>query len=215
MHGLTDEELRVLKPLNTPVKIQDFLDTLKMNFEPRGDTCMSPRVVLRKREAHCIEGAMLACVALRLNGQKPLVMDLSAGNGDYDHVVALFRRHGMWGCASKTNHAVLRYREPVYASPRELAMSFFHEYTDDKGRKTLRTYSDPIDISKLDHRGWMTSEKDVWFVPTHLIRAKHHQILSRAQLSGLRKADPIEIRVGRVTEWNDPKRRKKHYVPLK
>ena len=118
------EELKTLKRLDSPAKIQDFLCRLRYN--PK-DTCFSPRMVLRKRCCHCVEGAMLAAAALRLNGRKPLLVDLTASRRDLDHVIAVFRENGKWGAISKTNHAVLRYREPVYTSIRELAMSFFHE----------------------------------------------------------------------------------------
>jgi hypothetical protein len=126
MYNLSASELRQLKKLSTPAKIQDFLNTLPFNFELDGDTCQSPRQVLRSGTAHCLEGAMLAALALRLQGHKPLLMDLKSINGiDDDHVAALFKLRGRWGCITKTNHAVLRYREPIYLNLRELAMSFF------------------------------------------------------------------------------------------
>jgi len=208
MHGFNDRELKVLKKLDSPRKIQGFLDTLRKNFEPDGDSCMSPRVVLRKGCCHCIEGAMLACAAMRLHGRKPLVVDLTASNRDFDHVIAVFKENGKWGAISKTNYAVLRYREPVYNSVRELVMSYFHEYTDSGGRKTLRSYSDPVDLSKLDRTGWMTSEKDVWKVPDHLVKVRHHSILNRSQIARLRRADPIEIKAGKLLEWKQGKKRK-------
>ncbi|MEY4744471.1 MAG: hypothetical protein RL272_416 [Candidatus Parcubacteria bacterium] len=199
--GFTAAESKTLRRLDSPAKIQDFLDAMPMNFCRRGDTCMSPRRVLRERRAHCLEGAMLAAAALRLHGRPPLVMDLEATDDDDDHVVALFRERGRWGAISKTNHAVLRYREPAYRSVRELAMSYFHEYFLDDGRKTLRRYSDPVDLSKFDRRGWMTDEDDVWYVERHLYRVRHAPILTRAGLSALRPADPIEIRAGKIADW--------------
>ena len=125
MLGLEKKELKILRELNTPVKIQEFLNQMKINFEENGDTCMSPRMVLKNRKCHCIEGAMLAALALQINGEKPLVVDLTANNYDDDHVIAVFKKNNKWGAISKTNHAVLRYREPVYNSIRELIMSFF------------------------------------------------------------------------------------------
>src|SRR4030042_2339270 len=110
------QELKLLKKLDTPVKIQNFLDTLKINFEPDGDTVLSPMTVLKKRTCHCIEGAILAALALRLNGWPPLLVDLEANQKDFDHVVAVFQKNRKWGAISKTNHAVLRYREPIYNS---------------------------------------------------------------------------------------------------
>lgn len=146
---------------------------------------------------------MLAAAALRLLGERPLVLDLTSSSEDQDHVVALFRRHGCWGAISKTNHAVLRYREPVYRTVRELAMSYFHEYfLQSNGKKTLRSYSRPVDLSRFDRRNWMTSEKPVWFVPEYLCDVPHAAILSRAQAASLRRAEPIEIRAGAVVEWD-------------
>lgn len=147
---------------------------------------------------------MLAAATLRLHGRPPLVMDLEATDDDHDHVVALFRERGRWGAISKTNHAVLRYREPVYRSVRELALSFFHEYFLDDGRKTLRRYSDPVDLSRFDRRGWMTSEDDLWDVERHLYRVRHEAILAPGQAATLRRADPVEIKAGKLVDW-DPR----------
>src|SRR5262245_46689 len=127
--GLTRAEFHTLERLRTPERIQAFLNAMPANFEPEGDTVLSVREVLRQRRAHCIEGAMLAALALWIQGEPPLLFDLAAIR-DYDHVVTLFRRGGRWGAISKTNHLTLRYRDPVYRSLRELAMSYFHEYAN-------------------------------------------------------------------------------------
>jgi hypothetical protein len=198
MFGLSRDELRILRPLTTPRKIQDFLDGIAMNFE---DTCFSPRTVLKKRRAHCLEGAMLAATALRLHGHPPILLDLTSSHGDDDHVVALFRDGKFWGAISHTNHAVLRYREPVYRSVRELAISFFHEYFLDDGRKTLRSYSVPFDLSRFDSRGWMTSDEDIWYVHDALFEIRHFRLLTRSQLLRLRRADPIEREAGKLVRW--------------
>lgn len=209
-------ETKLFKKLNSPKKIQDFLERLKINFEEKGDTCYSPRMVLKHRKAHCMEGAMFAAAALEFHGWPPLVMDLRAAEHDFDHVVAVFRQSGCFGAISKTNHAVLRYREPIYKSIRELALSYFHEYFDDKGKKTLREYSQPFDLSYFDFhpltlnpslaRGegkldWRTSLANLFAIPEHLDNIRHYKILSNAQIRNLRKADPIEIKAGKIVEW--------------
>jgi hypothetical protein len=209
MFGLNEKELKILKSLNTPKKIQDFLNKIPINFEEKGDTCMSPRMVLKNNKAHCIEGAMLAALALRLNEEKPLLVDLTAVKSDFDHVICVFKRKGKWGAISKTNHAVLRYREPVYKTIRELVMSFFHEYIDNDTRnKNLRSYSLPVNLSRFDKLNWMTSENDVWEIPDYLAKVRHFPILTRSQIAGLRKADKIEIEAGKLIEWkkNEKKR---------
>ena len=163
---------------------------------------MSPRFVLKTKKAHCMEGAMLAAAILEFHGHKPLVMDLrSVKPHDDDHVVALFRKFGCWGAISKTNHAVLRYREPVYKTIRELALSYFHEYFDNKGRKTLREYSEPFDLSSFNKISWRTSSANLFVIPDHLDKIKHYQILSAAQIKNLRLADKIEIQAGKIVEY--------------
>src|SRR3989304_5655264 len=201
MLGLNKKELRILKSLDTPKKIQDFLNKIPINFEKDGETCFSPRGVLKNNKAHCMEGALFAAAALRVNGEKPLVVDLLANDSDDDHVICVFQKNGKWGAIGKTNHAVLRYREPIYKDIRELVMSFFHEYFDNKGKKNLRSYSEPVDLSKLDSLNWVASEEDIWFVHDHLDKAKHFPILGRKQISGLRRADKIEIAAGKIVEW--------------
>ena len=201
MYGLTKDELRLLRGLDSPGKIQDYLDRIPVNREPEGDTCLSPRRVIRERRAHCIEGAMLAALALRLAGQPPLLLDLTSSPRDFDHVVALFKRHGCWGAISKTNHAVLRYREPVYRTVRELVLSYFHEYFNEGGYKTLRSYSPPVNLSRFDKLGWATNEDDNWFVAQYLADVRHVPLLTRSQIATLRKAHPTEIKAGDIVEW--------------
>ncbi|MBI4151419.1 hypothetical protein HY496_00485 [Candidatus Woesearchaeota archaeon] len=201
----TPQEQALFKRLNTPRKIQDFLDDIPINFEPEGDTCFSPRMVLQKKRAHCIEGAILAAVILRFHGHQPLILDLETTRDDLDHVVALFRENNCWGAISKTNHAVLQYREPVYKTIRELVMSFFHEYfKNDTGKKTLRSFSKPINLKIFDNKNWMTAEEQVWYIAEHLAGTKHIQILSRTQERRLRPATAIERRYGEIIQWKDP-----------
>jgi hypothetical protein len=199
--GFNEQERRLLRRLSTPVKLQDFLETIPINFAYTA-TCRSPRRVLRERRAHCLEGAMLAAAALWLAGQRPLLFDLQASDDDQDHVVALFRRYGCWGAVSKTNHAVLRYREPVYRTLRELAVSYFHEYFLDSGRKTLRAYSvRPLDLRRFARRGWATDERDLWYVNDALDALPHAPLLGRTALRHLRLADGIEVAAGKLTQW--------------
>jgi len=201
MFGFDKKELQLLRSLKTPRNIQDFINKIPINFEEHGDTCFSPRTVLKYNKAHCMEGAMLAAVALRLNGYKSLVVDLTTIKGDFDHVVAVFKQNNYWGAISKTNHAVLRYREPIYKTIRELVMSYFHEYFLNNGKKTLRSYSKPVDLSRFDKKEWMTSEDNLFYIPEYLDKVKHYKIITKAQIKNLRKADKIEIKAGRLVEW--------------
>jgi len=203
---LNKKELAVFRKLDAPKKIQDFLEKLPINFEEKGDTLMSPRRVLRERKAHCMEGALFAAAVLWFHGQEPLLLDLTTPSYDYDHVAALFKKDGHWGAFSKTNHAVLRYREPIYRNVRELAMSYFHEYFVNDGEKTMRGYSEPFDLSRFKDENWITMEDDLWHIGAELDDSPHHKILTRKMLAGLRRADPLERQAGKITQWQKGKK---------
>ena len=176
------------------------MDKLPINFEKNGETCRSPFMVLKHREAHCMEGAMLAAAALWYNGESPLLLDLKTNGYDSDHVVTLFRQGRYWGALSKTNHAVLRYRDPVFSTIRELALSYFNEYFLDNGVKIMRSYSAPYSLLKHGDK-WLASEKDLLYVADALDRSKHFDIVNKKTTFLLRKADPIERKAGKITEW--------------
>lgn len=197
---LRHPEFKALRPLDTPRKVQDFLDRLPINKERHGETCNSPLVTLRRNRAHCMEGALVAALALWMHGQRPLILDLKTTRDDVDHLVALYRKDGFWGGITKTNHAVLRYREPIYRDVRELAASYFHEYFTNAGKKTLRSYSRPFDLRSWGG-DWITAEDDLWDLERAIDQSPHRALLGRRQIVGLRRADAIEIRAGRLTEW--------------
>lgn len=201
--GYNKEEIRLFKKLNTPARIQDFLNTLPFNFDNQKETCLSPREVLEAQTAHCMEGAIFAAAALEFCGAKPLILDLRATSKpfDYDHVVAVFKINGYFGAISKTNHAVLRYREPVYKTLRELVMSYFHEYFLNNGRKTLRGYSDLLDLNHFNKLNWRTTGANLFEIPEHLDKIKHYKILNAEQIKNLRKADKVEIEAGKIVEY--------------
>jgi hypothetical protein len=201
MRELTKKEIATLKRLNTPIKIQDFLDTLPFNFEEEGETYMSVRRTLIAKKAHCFEGALIAAAALELQGEPPLLLDLKALSHDVDHVVTLYKRNGYWGAISKTNHAALRFRDPVYKTIRELALSYFHEYfMNDTGKKTLRKYSKPLDLRKVKI-DWLTSEKDLFDLAEKLDSISHNNLFPKENEKFIRKADSIERKAGEVVEW--------------
>jgi hypothetical protein len=204
--GIEKKDLKILKKLNTPSKIQDFLNRLKMNFEEKEETNFSPIMVLKKRKCHCLEGAVLAALALRIHGYPPLLVDLKANIYDYDHIVAVFKQHGKWGAISKTNHSVLRYREPIYNSIRELAMSYFHEYYDRWGDKNLRSFSCPVNLKIFDKKNWMTTREQLGYISEYMDQVKHFPILDKKQLRNLRKADKIELQAIKIIEWRSKSR---------
>ncbi len=209
--GLTPAEFRTLARLDRPEKIQAFVTALPANYEPDGDTVLSVREVLRQRRAHCIEGAMLAAAALWIRGERPLLLDFEAVN-DYDHVVAVFRRNGRWGAISKTNHVPLRYRDPVYRSLRELAMSYFHEYANRRGEKTLRTYSRPLDLRGVGPALWVTNGANCWEVAERLDALRHYRLLGKRDERALRTRDRLERRAGAFRDHQPPARVRRQWA---
>ena len=193
---ITKQELAMFKKLTTPQKVQDFVSSLHHNFELNGDSCMSVREVLRARRGHCIEGAIVAALAFWVHGRKPLLLDLRAEN-DFDHVVALFKENGKWGAISKGNHAYTLYRDPVYRTVRELVMSYFHEYYNTKGRKTLRAFSRPFDLRRYKPEVWITGE-GAWQVAEDIDAAPHTVLFSKKDVRNLRIIDEIETRVSKL-----------------
>jgi|HubBroStandDraft_1064217.scaffolds.fasta_scaffold67357_2 hypothetical protein len=172
-------ERGIFSRLTDPVRIQRFLDDeLRYNLEPSRDTCYSPRLAIQKGVAHCMEGALVAAVALRMLGHPPLILDLEAVR-DSDHVLAIYRVNGLWGALAKSDYAGLRSREPVYRTLRELAMSYFEHYYNPAGEKTLRSYSRPVKLTRFDSMGWMTAERDVWEIPNYLCDIPHTRLLPR------------------------------------
>jgi hypothetical protein len=202
--GLTPGEFRVLRNLSTPEKIQGFLNATPVNHELDGETVLSVREVIRQRRAHCIEGAMFAACALWVNGDPPLVMHLDCHLSDYPHVIALFRRKGAWGAISKTNGAPLRYRDPIYRTLRELTMSYFHEYANKRGHKTLRSYSSWFDMRRIDPTLWVTNTKSCWEAHDRLTDLKHYPLISRHQEKLLTRRDKFEREAGRLVEYPRP-----------
>lgn len=184
--GFTRQEAGFLRRLTPEWRIQKFLDGL--DYDVNGSACRSPRRVLRERRVQCLDGALLAAAALRLQGHRPLIMDLEAER-DQDHVIAVFRRHGHWGAIARSNYSGLRFREPVFRTLRELALSYFELYFNLRREKTLRRYSVAVDLSRFDDCQWMTAEDDQWEIAAHLVDVRHYDLLTPATARDLGPVD--------------------------
>ena len=188
--GFTPLELRTLRALKTPAGIQKFLDDLPYNLS---FTACSPKKVLHDRTASCLEGGIFGAAALRVIGFPPLIFDLEAEQ-DTDHVVAIFKVRGHWGAVAKSNFTGCRYREPVYRTLRELAMSYFNIYFNLRGERTLRRYSRPVNLRRFDDRKWMTTDKPVWFIAEYLCEISHVSLLTPAMKKNLTRVDRRTVR---------------------
>lgn len=195
------KEYAIVARLDTPEKIQTFLEKIPFNHEKEGETCMSPRTVLQKRKAHCIEGAFLACVCLMVQGEKPHIVNLKVEEHDYDHIITIFKRNGYYGAISKTNHLVLRYRDPVYRSIRELVMTYYHEYfLTRNGKKTLLGYTKPINMRRFGSK-WITAEENLWDIAEKIYDTPIIPIIPKKNKNLIRPAQPFERSGDTIVEW--------------
>jgi hypothetical protein len=188
----TKEEQDFLNSFDDPMKIQDFLDSIDYNPD---SVCRSPRYVIRKRSAHCFEGALFSAAALNFMGYNPLIVDMKAFNDD-DHVIAVFREDGYWGAVAKSNFTSLRFREPVYRSIRELVMSYFDFYFNIYGDKSLRSFSKPLDLSIFNKNSWMTTDEDLEYIGDKLESIHHYPVISESMIRNLRKASDSMLKAG-------------------
>jgi hypothetical protein len=188
----TKDEIKFLKTLSDPDKIQGFLDSI--DYNPKYE-CRSPRWVIKKRSAHCFEGALFAAATLEFIGYKPLIVDIKSFNDD-DHVIAVFMEHSHWGAVAKSNFTTLRYREPVYRSLRELIMSYFDFYFNLKGDKSLRSYSRPLDLTTFNHRFWKTTDEDLEYIGDKLESMHHYPVVDERMINNLKRASNIMMQAG-------------------
>ena len=205
---LTPAERRVFARLDTPQKIQVFLEKLPPNFELKGETYMSPRRALKARTVHCAEAAVLAAAVLAYHGKPAWLMDIRALPSDQDHIVTLFKQGGLWGAISKTNHAVLRWRDPIYRSPRELAMTYAHEYNLDFGKKSMLAYSRPFSLTRYAPRRWVIADEDLDWLMDAIDGSPHEPVAPKHALRRRRKSTRVELKSQDVTEHPVPRSRR-------
>ena len=208
---LTPAERRLFARLGTPQKIQDYLDRLPPNFEPDGDTVMSPRRMMKARVAHCAEGALFAAAVLMFHRKDVWLVDLRARPTDHDHVVAVFKENGRFGAISKTNHSILRWRDPIYKTVRELAVSYAHEYCLPSGQKSLLAFSRPFSLKRYAPARWVTADDELHWLMDALDTSPHEDVAPKRLKQ--RRSAKIEIEAQGLTEWERPKKGRR--VPRK
>lgn len=191
--GFNQREIRILGQLNTPTEIQAYLDRLPYSPEER---YRSPRSVMRDRMAHCFDGAIFAAAALRRIGYPPLILDMLPNDRDDDHLLAPFRRNGCWGAVAKSNYVGIRFREPVYRTIRELVMSYFEQFFNVLGEKTLRGYTRPLHLSSFDRLHWMVQDEPLELIARRLDRLPRFRVMTPRMASSLSKVDRRSYKAG-------------------
>lgn len=191
---LSPAQLELFSRLNSPASIQAFLDDVPYSAE-NANRC--PLAVLQDRQAHCLDGGLFAAAALRRLGYPPLIVDLLPDPGmDDDHVLAIYRRDGYWGAVAKSNYVGLRFREAIYRNLRELVLSYFEDYYNINGQKTLRSYTRPVNLQSFDKVGWMWRNEGADAIEQHLWRLKSIPLLNSAMVACLSPMDKLSFEAG-------------------
>jgi hypothetical protein len=191
--AMKKSERRAFDRLTTPAAVQAFLDGVRYSSE---EIYRCPLRVLRERTGHCFDGAVFAAAGLQRLGYPPLILELLPNNRDDDHLLAVYRKDGRWGALAQSNFTGLRYREPVFLSLRELVMSYFEQFYNVDREKTLRGYTEPINLRAFDAREWMTRDATMRHIAGALDRAVHRKVLTRTMVRGLALVDERSFRSG-------------------
>ena len=191
---LSADALHQFQSMDTPQKIQAFLDSIPYSPDELNRT---PLEVLHDRTAHCLDGALFAAAALRRIGHPALVVDLLPEPGlDDDHMLAVYRVDGLMGAIAKSNFAGLRFREAIHRSVRELALSYFEDFFNVNGVKTLRAYTAPIDLSRFDALGWEQEREGVNAIEKQICAARRYPLLDVAAARSLSPMDARSYNAG-------------------
>jgi hypothetical protein len=191
--ALDNRERAELAGLISPRAIQDFLDACAYSSDP---FYRCPLRVLRERRAHCFDGALFAAAALRRLGHPPRLLDLLSDGRDDEHLLALFRTDGRWGAIAMSNFSGLRYREPVYASVRELAMSYFEPYYNLARERTLVGYTGPLSLAPFDRLHWTVSDEHLERIAERTERVRRIELITPAMHERLTPVDERSYRAG-------------------
>src|SRR3990172_8691897 len=190
--ALSAKERRLFRSFDSPACIQAFLDSIPYSADPR---YRCPLNVLRDRKAHCYDGALLAIVALRRLGRRPMLVDMLAWRDD-DHMLAVYREDGHYGAVAKSNFVGLRYRDPIYRSLRELVISYFEGFYNMEGYKSLRAYTRPLDLVTLDHLDWMRRDAAMDVIAEKLEHRARTRVVDRHMVARLAPIDRRAFRAG-------------------
>jgi hypothetical protein len=185
---LTAAERRIVRGLSNPARIQAFLDGVAYSTD---EFYRCPLRVLRDRKAHCFDGAVFAAAMLRRIGYPALLLDMVSNGRDDEHLLALFKQDGAWGAIAKSNFVGLRFREPVYRTLRELAMSYFEQYYNLEREKTLRGYTGPLELKRFDRLGWMTEDAALDLIAARTDEMRRIELITPAMA---RRLNPVDAR---------------------
>ncbi len=191
--SLTAGERGILSGLSTPARIQAFLDNTPYSTDA---FYRCPLRVLREGTAHCFDGALFAAAAFRRIGLPPLIIDMLPNDRDDEHLLAVYKIADHWGAVGKSNFVGLRFREPVYRNLRELVMSYFEQFYNRAGEKTLRGYTVPLNLTTFDSLNWMTSDEHLQEIAARIDGIQRRPLLTRSMIARLSRLDERSIESG-------------------
>jgi len=191
--SLSPVDRRQVAGLVSPATVQVFLNTIPYS-EDHFYRC--PLRVLRERKAHCFDGALFAAMALRRLGFPPKILELIPNERDDDHLLALYRQGQLWGAVAQSNFPGLRFREPIYRTLHELALSYFEDFFNTAGEKTLRGYRGPVNLKVFDRLDWMVSDAGLETLAEDLDRYHMTALVTEEMACNLAPLDERSLRAG-------------------
>ncbi len=190
---LTAREQLVLDRLARPIDIQRFIDDLPYSTDP---FYRCPLRVLRERQAHCFDGCLFAAAALRRIGYPPLILDMFPDAEDDEHLLAPFKEDGHWGAVAKSNFVGLRFREPIHRNLRELMISYFEQFYNFRRRKTLASYTRPLNLAAFDRWNWTVSDEAMEAIARRTEQVRRYPLLTPRMSARLSPVDERSYRAG-------------------
>ena len=191
--SLSAQERRIIGRISSPHDVQELLDGFVYSSN---SWYRSPWRVLRDRKAHCYDGAVFAAALLSLLGHPPLIVNMFPNSRDDEHLVAPFRIRGAWGAVGKSNFVGLRYREPIHRTLRELMISYFEQFYNVAGEKTLRSYTRPLTISIRKFGMWVSDDDAMERIADTLNTMRRYPVVTPPMVRTLTKVDPRSYEAG-------------------
>ena len=168
----TTAERALIARLNTPAKVQRWLNALRYNTEQGGETLRGFRPVARLQDR-----ALSRSRPLR--GRCDRAARVSAAR-DEPRVAGLARSRDLhlspptgWGSVARSRDPGLHGRKPRFRSPRALARSYYDGYVDLTGR--LKGFGVANMLDALPSYDWRLGTTNLWKVEQMLIDWPHRK----------------------------------------
>jgi hypothetical protein len=85
---------------------------------------------------------------------------------------------------------------PIPPSYEALGLSYFDGYFNQYGKRTMRSFTVPIDLERFEPRGWRFAEEELLYIDRAIDRAPKAWVLPRHRTSHLSKVSDLLRRAG-------------------